>query len=199
MCTPGKLQQRQRVTAAAWWTACPCSLCLPNCVHLQANNLGHHLTQSLLPALRLFAKSNARLGMILDKIVLSVPGSGTAHGGWAHAWPSHKLLRQVQMPAAGQLHIQSRQMGLSVFIRSFGIHIKVHKLSSTRRPRTIHTWHVTVGRLRCRLQACREFHGGGTQQCWLLHSCALVMTVATSGRVSALRGGWQPSIYSGSS
>ena len=93
------------------------------------------------------------------------------------------------MPAAGQLHIQSRQMGLSVFIRSFGIHIKVHKLSSTRRPRTIHTWHVTVGRLRCRLQACREFHGGGTQQCWLLHSCALVMTVATSGRVSALRGG----------
>ncbi len=96
MCTPGKLQQRQRVTSAAWWTACPCSLCLPNCVHLQANNFGHHLTQSLLPALRLFAKSNARLGMILDKIVLSVPGSGTAHGGWAHAWPSHKLLRQVQ-------------------------------------------------------------------------------------------------------
>ncbi len=42
--------------------------------------------------------SNAvqRLGMTMNKMLLSVPGSGTTHGGWAPAWPSHKLLRQVQ-------------------------------------------------------------------------------------------------------
>ena len=112
------------------------------------------------------------------------------------------------MPAAGQLHVQSSRLRLPFIIRSFGIHIKVHKLSKTQRPRTIHTCHDTVDRLGCRLQACREVQGSGAQLCWLLHSCALVlcMTAATRGGVSTTRGGvstprvvWQPSIYSVSS
>lgn len=102
------------------------------------------------------------------------------------------------MPAAGQLHVQSSRLRLPFIIRSFGIHIKVHKLSKTQRPRTIHTCHDTVDRLGCRLQACREVQGSGAQLCWLLHSCASVMcmTAATRGGVSTARGGWQPSIHS---
>ncbi len=37
-----------------------------------------------------------RMGMTMDRMVFSVPGSGTTHGGRAHVWTRHTLLRQVQ-------------------------------------------------------------------------------------------------------
>ena len=135
----------------------------------------------------------------MDKMLLSVPGAATTHGIWAHAWPSHMLLRQVQNASGRSAACPVKaNVTFSCHLQLWHTH-KVHKLSNTQKSRTIHTWHVTVHRLCCRLQACREVPGSGAQLCWLLHSCALVMTVATRGGVSSPIGGWQPTMYSVSS